>query len=1236
MSRSRWDALRDDEDRSHRPGSAGGRGGNYNVRLSSSSNRRRSRPGGSGGATGNRPGEGGKNYEQASWRSSRSDGGGSSTIRSVAKSHPDASFSQRERQGFDETLNILREHLSGMTSGGGDVNAETLQQCMTALHQYASSDSDWFGTDPKRVGETTRILFKVIDYVTGRSKHDADLSFCQSERSIYDTTTKVISIRQAQYWRGDEKLARMPHVSAETTNACIMSLVSRIKSITLAVPPGETAYETTATSAMDCLCAILTEFGSILAAEATAENVVWPLLLPILESNTSGDTCTARSDGDLRGHVHVLKASIPSTLDCFSGLLRHKQHSSAILAPLILDISNNGEERQVDNPLRFRLLASLQGLMLHENEDQIILHCCDCLCIALGSIHFLDRSSKVGGKELYRKESTVININIQALTRRIRTLLERGSVLEGDPKTVRWHALKLLASLARTCPRGTAAQWALFLEEDSTAYDLLSSPASTVLLSPSRSACSQLVSFIRGDGGGSGIISERERVATIGAIKALLSAMPLKLWFGMNSRRGTRQTFTGPSSLSNRVSKALQSIFMALHGIVRSPNQVSDEFVVEACSLIETIILTEPFDVDDALALILTDVLAELSNGLAVGLSSSSVTAGGGGCNVAHIAIVKALAKGIGGTITPKGLLIQLSKPAKYWLDRNESHDFLSEVFALVSRDDRPTRIDTSLEGEVCNLIMRILRMSPGVSNGSIWTPDYFSESVQNLLINKDSTRRLLGLQLIRHFIQGRNDFCADRSSYVCDSFCPYLLCALGDSNAAVRASSAACYGFLLRSDWERLFRLRPSSEQDSHFQQLLRLCINGESSETTSVGEPAASVRSEACKAIGNLCTECVGLRDSSDGEIHLIPIVRDVTDAMLVAVQDKNAGVRSMALFAVGNLSLSLQTSLSPSDNMSDCKFPALCQCVRNCIDDKSERVVNNAVRSAGHLLNFLRLCDKENRTQSEALYRETIKILTSKLDLALDILTRKATNLSWKQRSFAKKHSWGACHTLGALLQHASSADGQSNELFLPAIFQMIRCLRLSNELNEKVVAAATAALKLTPIDIWRNFSSESTIVGDGLAACLMIVYHETSGEKKLSPQVCDDARILLQTFLTMTSAIDAVASFSRDDISAGMLDFLYSWMVAKGSKSTSFDAIAIAVSNHRSEFDISIEQRFSSRAKHERRREGSPKKVSTTPSLEGNMVSVGDEAELAVHVQRGEHIDYNDELDEEDEL
>jgi len=198
-------------------------------------------------------------------------------------------------------------------------------------------------------------------------------------------------------------------------------------------------------------------------------------------------------------------------------------------------------------------------------------------------------------------------------------------------------------------------------------------------------------------------------------------------------------------------------------------------------------------------------------------------------------------------------------------------------------------------------------------------------------------------------------------------------------------------------------------------------------------------------------------------------------------------------------------------------------------------------------------------------------------------------------------------------------------------------MIRCLRLAyDELNEKVVAAAAAALKLTPIDIWRNFSSESTIVGDGLAACLMIVYHETSGEKKLSPQVCDDARILLQTFLTMTSAIDAVASFSRDDISAGMLDFLYSWMVAKGSKSASFDAIAIAVSNHRSEFDISIEQRFSSRAKHERRREGSPKKVSTTPSLEGNMVSVGDEAELAVHVQRGEHIDYNDELDEEDEL
>jgi len=556
-----------------------------------------------------------------------------------------------------------------------------------------------------------------------------------------------------------------------------------------------------------------------------------------------------------------------------------------------------------------------------------------------------------------------------------------------------------------------------------------------------------------------------------------------------------------------------------------------------------------------------------------------------------------------------------------------------------------------SVREEAGTLLMLVLRMAPSIlgsgNDVSGWTPHVFSSAVQSLLGDSDPKRRQLGLQFVRHYVQGRNDFLSEeRSPFVCEAFGSVLLRALGDTNAGIRSSSAATYGLFLRSDWANL--LEQSSD---HFHHLLQMCVGKDTSRTRKIyeGESSAGVRSEACKAIGNMCSECCrgssgdsacsgsgSEPDQNETPLRidgLDQIVYNVLDTVTIAVDDKNAGVRGMALFCIGNLSLSLQTAAGVISEgvASNSSLPMLCTSVHKCLEDKNDKVVGNAIRTSGHLLSLLRSSGDEGSIQmSDALYRCTVVTLTQKLNLALDIAEGKATNMSWKQRSIAKKHSWGSCHTLGVLLPCASSEEEPNRKLFLAAISQMIRCIQLARSLSEKVTAAAAAALKQTPMDMWREFSGATTIIADGLVACLILVYEEAKGvrAKRLSPPIRNDVQDLLNLFLAISSADDAISSFSNEAISPGILDFLYSWMVDKGSKSSSFDSIATALtSNERvGEFEVSIEQRFSSRARHERRREGaSPDTKADRRGEEESFVAINSDSR-----------DGNDDSDEEDEL
>jgi len=1101
---------------------------------------------------------------------------------------------------------------------------------------------DWLRSDAKRLGWTVESLFRSVQCIAAHASaygtldsHNTGSSASDDgvEPLVYDMTADALEMLRGtnggDSWR----------MSTARTSECVAALVLRFRSLVLVdtdvAATVANAAPTTA-SILRCLDAIFIKLGGILPAEETAERVVRPLFVPILElASSSGIT----GDDEQSCRQALCRSLLPATMGCISSLISQKRQSSAILAPLVLDITLDGDERQVDNPLRLRLLSLLQGLLLSENGESILASTCGCFSDILGAIYSIDRGNKARGKGS-GKEAT--DINVASVARRIRTLLERsdnaiggnGEEGGGALSNLRIDILRLLSSLARAYPKAVAGQWAFFLEETMLAYDPLSSPLKSASSGPSASS-PLLVTFIQSG-------NSREKVAAMEAAKALLCAVPLKLWFGLSSRRDGRRTFTGTTSLASRVTKAMGQLLAALKSAVSTGQLASDEIVVETCTIVEVIVQTEPFLCDESLALALADLLDTLRILMIKRLSNS------GSRDTIPVVIIRAFIKGTGGTINPKGDLIPLSKPVEKWLIRAENQEFLFRLFSMLVGADGNTS-NALVREEAGTLLMLVLRMAPSIlstGNDSGWTPHLFSSAVQSLLGDNDPKRRQLGLQFVRHYVQGRNDFLSeDRSPFVCEAFGSVLLRALGDTNAGIRSSSAATYGLFLRSDWAIL--LEQSSD---HFQHLLQMCVGKDASRTnkTYEGESAAGVRSEACKAIGNMCSECCGgsfsssgggpASDSDQGEtpVHidgLDKIVRNVLDTVTIAVEDKNAGVRGMALFCIGNLSLSLQTSAGVLSGrvVSNSSLPMLCASVQNCLEDKNDKVVGNAIRTSGHILTLLRSSgDEGNRLMSDALYRGTIVTLTQKLNLALDIAEGKATNMSWKQRSFAKKHSWGSCHTLGVLLPCASSEKEPNRKLFLSAISQMIHCIQLAYSLSEKVTAAAAAALKQTPMGMWKEFSGVTTIIADGLVACLVVVYEETRGirAKKLSPSIRNDIQDLLNLFLAISSADDAISSFSNEAISPGILDFLYSWMVDKGSKSSSFDSIAAALTcNDRAgEFEVSIEQRFSSRARHERRRErASPV---TKADHRGEVESF-----VAI---KSDSRDVNDDSDEEDEL
>ena len=223
----------------------------------------------------------------------------------------------------------------------------------------------------------------------------------------------------------------------------------------------------------------------------------------------------------------------------------------------------------------------------------------------------------------------------------------------------------------------------------------------------------------------------------------------------------------------------------------------------------------------------------------------------------------------------------------------------------------------------------------------------------------------------------------------------------------------------------------------------------------------------------------------------------------------------------------------------------------------------------------------------TESEHLSRCLVQVIDSlshRVHRTLAVASiDKQIGMSWRERSAAKKHGWGACYSLGRIFDGMTTLPDSvvEQESLLHAVEKLVRCIQREDtlRLSEKVVLAAMTSLRAMKPCQLGTISGKHGVVGEAMVGCCVFLFSEGCNLK-----LQQEGHPLLGHLLSCASISDATLVVKHDDITKPMLESLYGWMVEHGMEGRSFEVFALAFQRPivSSKHDISLEQRFASRA------------------------------------------------------
>ena len=889
-----------------------------------------------------------------------------------------------------------------------------------------------------------------------------------------------------------------------------------------------------------CLKYLIQGFGQNIHGESFVASMIESVLIPLLEIEY------LMKDQNID---QILELQLMS-MECVIVVFRWRQLSSAILSPTIMVLeANSKKESPCPNLLRLRLLRSLIAILNSEEfitkeHNSFLCSICNCLYVSLDRIYAIELSHK--NKNIEDKNKLRIDhLEIAAVFRWVHKSIQVISTPSVIKETsIRWHALRLLTCITKLYPQGCAQYWALFFPQASS--------------SPKKSNTSviTLITILSDDK--SPFPTYDEKIQCIISAKNFVDSLPIDMW----SRSGY---------LMNRVEASLLQFIHCCRDQLakKQPIEYMNELLVAAKCLIIKI----PYNVYKGVIEAGVLLISQLGEYYLLNKENEDETV---------TTSLKVLADCFGGVETPQGGLTPLPLPTEIWLRRSLSSVFVDKVFRIIARIDSTSLNSKGLANLEVNLLTHMVRtVSWVVLENETRLKNFVALS--RVLISSDNNKmKLTGVQMISAFVEGKRNATELSSnsktgsqSMILIYQCLYQM--LLERNSSILSCTLSAYGNLQYSDWLVLINQDPNP-----LKLILKLCI-----ECTP--DRHGNVKSEACRSIGNVVTECLeSIRNIYHEELRkkIFAIVRDSIDVTAFAVKDTIAGVRSMALFAIGNIAFTI-TGDDFRELRESLPLINITTNVYKCLFDENDKVVGNAIRTLGHL--FAVLCQQVSHSPVDC--RRTIELcgkaaieLGRKIELAINDVTDTLTQRSWRQRSYAKKHAWGACQALSSILRCNVVNEDVIQKEVKSALQSMIKCIQNSQLINEKIAFGAVSTLLVVPINVFECHSNFESIGGLLLAVCLSKM--EAS---EILSSYRNELLTLMEKLVRRMNQFDMMTCLSHEDISRSNVQFMYNWMVEKNMDASCFENVAEALQFSSFSSDVDLIQKFTSRAEKKKRDE-----------------------------------------------
>jgi hypothetical protein len=665
----------------------------------------------------------------------------------------------------------------------------------------------------------------------------------------------------------------------------------------------------------ECCIRILICLANYLPPEETAYELVERILLPVLESIIM----SVNTSSELRGNQEML---LVLGFQAIHSLLQFQKHASALLAPLVKDVAANGQELYLLNPLRKRTFQLFQNILqLHVASSQSIKlmeTVYYSLATALQKANDVDKSSStIPSLSSWQPgaasgaSSSLRDLDAIVMERLFKGIFHRECFQEISPvPPLRKQILEVMLAYLKHHQDASLSMASILLLRDnqgSFGTEILTGSASRGnknrdLSFPNQNANIRSVPpFLK--------LLHKTKIGSeeidllMASLALLVTQAPWKLWLGKTcgQRQGLALTM---SNFSCRVSEALLGIVGVTTSLLRMHvNEWKSQAtpgVDTFLNLLKATLLSIPYESIPASteSKQITEASLELFNTL------SHLLVHDDRHQYAPLdRLVELYDESMGGRITPRGTRTDMIMPARSILFDSSSRSFLDEVFFKIARAAaKGTEPAMTWAKTPMKLLRSILRTRPEtvLYHEADWKR--YIVTIEALYKSNNATLQSSSLELLEALLVGRQHYLPARtlnvSSETVAKFAFNILPRTLQSQAGTcRRLGLLAYGCLLGSDW------LPQGDQSkvgSIKHHIVLILGHGVPTEQCS------SVRSAACKATGDICSNCFLELDQAESlgvgdyprwrDAALELISQDVFAAMQLALKDGAAPVRSM----------------------------------------------------------------------------------------------------------------------------------------------------------------------------------------------------------------------------------------------------------------------------------------------------------------------------------------------------